>query len=80
VLFDDFGDSALLFSAHFHITDVFSDPRLKSLIRYRIDALFREHKVTIPFPQRDVHFFAHTPLQVAGDRQNQKQDPDNREG
>ena len=67
VLFDDFGDSALLFTVHFHINDVFSDPRLKSEIRYRIDALFREHKVTIPFPQRDVHFFAHTPLQVHGD-------------
>jgi small-conductance mechanosensitive channel len=64
VLFDDFGDSALLFTVHFHIHDVFSDPRLKSEIRYRIDALFREHKVTIPFPQRDVHFFAHTPLKV----------------
>jgi hypothetical protein len=22
--------------------------------------------VTIPFPQRDVHFFAHTPLKVDG--------------
>jgi small-conductance mechanosensitive channel len=66
VLFDDFGDSALLFAVHFHIHDVFSDPRLKSEIRYRIDALFREHKVTIPFPQRDVHFFAHSPLKVEG--------------
>ena len=64
VLFDDFGDSALLFTVHFHIHDVFSDPRLKSEIRYRIDALFREHKVTIPFPQRDVHFYAHSPLRV----------------
>jgi small-conductance mechanosensitive channel len=73
VLFDDFGDSALLFSAHFHISDVFSDPRLKSLIRYRIDELFRENRVTIPFPQRDVHFFAHTPLQVAGSPGIQKQ-------
>ncbi len=67
VLFDDFGDSALLFAVHFYINDVFSDPRLKSEIRYRIDALFREHKVTIPFPQRDVHFFAHSPLRVERD-------------
>jgi small-conductance mechanosensitive channel len=66
VLFEDFGDSALLFSVHFHIYDVFSDPKLKSLIRYRIDELFRENKVTIPFPQRDVHFFAHTPLNAGG--------------
>ena len=67
VLFDDFGDSALLFTVHFHIYDVLSDPRLKSQIRYRIDALFREHGVTIPFPQRDVHFYAHTPLAVGRD-------------
>ncbi|MCO5724074.1 mechanosensitive ion channel family protein [Robiginitalea marina] len=78
VLFDDFGDSALLFSAHFHISDVFSDPRLKSLIRYRIDELFRENRVTIPFPQRDVHFFAHTPLQVAGNPGTQKQNTEDR--
>ena len=57
VLFDDFGDSALLFSVHFHIQDVFTELRLKSRIRYRIDELFREQQVTIPFPQRDVHLF-----------------------
>ncbi|MFZ9004921.1 MAG: mechanosensitive ion channel family protein, partial [Robiginitalea sp.] len=73
VLFEDFGDSALLFSVHFHITDVFSDPKLKSQMRYRIDELFRENKVTIPFPQRDVHFFAHTPLHVTGDTTDSSQ-------
>jgi len=57
VFFDDFGESALLFSVHFFVGDVFSDPRIKSAIRFRIDALFREHGVTIPFPQRDVHLF-----------------------
>jgi small-conductance mechanosensitive channel len=67
VLFDDFGDSALLFSVHFHIEDIFTDPRLKSKIRYRIDQLFRENKVTIPFPQRDVHFYAKTPPGKAPD-------------
>lgn len=57
VLFDDFGDSALLFSINFYITDSFSDPKIKSAIRYAIDAKFRENKVTIPFPQRDVHIY-----------------------
>ena len=61
VLFDDFGDSALLFSVHFFVNDVFSDPRVKSTIRYKIDALFREHGVTIPFPQRDVHLYTNRP-------------------
>ncbi|WP_350292384.1 mechanosensitive ion channel domain-containing protein [uncultured Croceitalea sp.] len=55
VLFEDFGDSALLFSVNFFISDSFSDPRTKSEIRYRIDTKFRANNVSIPFPQRDVH-------------------------
>ncbi len=55
VLFDDFGDSALLFSVNFFINDSFSDPRIKSEIRYRIDTKFRANNISIPFPQRDVH-------------------------
>lgn len=63
VLFEDFGDSALLFSLNFYIGDSFSDPRIKSELRYKIDAAFRENKITIPFPQRDVHIFQQTPFQ-----------------
>lgn len=57
VLFEDFGDSALLFSVNFFINDSFSDPRLKSEIRFKINDKFREHNISIPFPQRDVHIF-----------------------
>lgn len=57
VLFDDFGDSALLFSLNYYITDSFSDPKRKSDMRYKIDAKFRAHAISIPFPQRDVHLF-----------------------
>lgn len=57
VLFEDFGDSALLFSVNFYITDSFSDPKIKSNVRYAIDTKFRENNVTIPFPQRDVHLY-----------------------
>ena len=65
VLFEDFGDSALVFSIHFFISDSFVDPKIKSEIRFTIDALFRENNVTIPFPQRDVHLFTQaTPQQV----------------
>lgn len=60
VLFEDFGDSALLFSINFYINDSFSDPRIKSNIRYTIDKKFRESNVTIPFPQRDVHLFQYS--------------------
>jgi len=55
VLFDDFGDSALMFSLNFFTNDSFRDPRIKSEMRYKINAKFKEHGISIPFPQRDVH-------------------------
>ncbi|MCK0190193.1 mechanosensitive ion channel domain-containing protein [Arenibacter sp. F20364] len=63
VLFDDFGDSALLFSINFFISDSYGDPKIKSAMRYKIDAKFREHGISIPFPQRDVHLFQPRPFQ-----------------
>ncbi|WP_271855534.1 mechanosensitive ion channel family protein [Patiriisocius marinus] len=57
VLFQDFGDSSLNFSVLFYINDSFVEPRIKSEIRFKIDTLFRENNITIPFPQRDVHIF-----------------------
>jgi small-conductance mechanosensitive channel len=57
VLFEDFGDSALMFSVNFFVSDSFTDPVVKSDIRFRIDQLFREHNISIPFPQRDVHLY-----------------------
>lgn len=64
VLFDDFGDSALMFSINFYISDSYGDPKIKSAMRYRIDAKFREHNISIPFPQRDIHLFQPRPLQT----------------
>ena len=55
VLFEDFGESALLFSLNYYITDSFSDPKRKSDMRYVIDEKFRENNISIPFPQRDIH-------------------------
>lgn len=60
VLFEDFGESALQFSVMFYITDSFSDPIIKSEIRYKIDHLFKENKISIPFPQRDIHVISKT--------------------
>ncbi|MHA7830570.1 MAG: mechanosensitive ion channel family protein [Flagellimonas sp.] len=57
VLFEDFGDSALIFSIYFFTNDTFRDPRIKSEMRYKINNKFKENNVTIPFPQRDVHIF-----------------------
>jgi len=57
VTFEDFGDSALIFHLNFFINDSFRVPKLRSKIRFNIDELFRENNITIPFPQRDVHFY-----------------------
>lgn len=63
VIFEDFGDSALLFAVNFYISDSFTDPKIKSEIRYKIDAEFRKHNISIPFPQRDVHLYQQAPFQ-----------------
>lgn len=57
VLFDDFGDSSLLFSINFYINNSFRALKIKSRIRYIIDSKFQENNIKIPFPQRDVHLF-----------------------
>lgn len=57
VLFEDFGDSALLFGLHFYVSDSFVDPKVKSELRFNINNKFRLNNITIPFPQRDVHMF-----------------------
>jgi small-conductance mechanosensitive channel len=55
VMFDDFGDSALVFNIHYWITDTWQTEIIKSDLRFTIDRLFRENNIQIPFPQRDVH-------------------------
>ena len=57
VFFDGFGDSSLDFRLLFYTKTTFRVERIKSDIRFAIDKAFRENKVTIPFPQRDVHLF-----------------------
>lgn len=55
VLFEDFGDSSLNFSVYFYVENGINSPRIQSDIRFKIDELFRENKISIPFPQRDIH-------------------------
>lgn len=66
VLFNDFGDNALLFEVHFWIRmrQIMDRRIIESDIRHRIDSLFREANIVIAFPQRDVHLDAHRPLEV----------------
>lgn len=63
VIFEDFGDSALIFTVNFYLTDSFTDPKIKSEVRYKIDAAFRKNNISIPFPQRDIHLYQQGPFQ-----------------
>lgn len=55
VRFTDFGDSSLNFKVVFTLNDSFNARIPESDIRFEIDRLFREHNISIPFPQRDIH-------------------------
>jgi len=57
VIFEDFGESALIFSVNFYINDSYTDPKIKSDLRYGIESSFRANQIKIPFPQREVHVF-----------------------
>ncbi|TGB03970.1 mechanosensitive ion channel family protein [Halobacillus salinus] len=55
VYFKEFGDSSLNFELFVWISDPTHVIRLRSALNFRIDAIFRENQVEIPFPQRDLH-------------------------
>lgn len=55
VRFLDFGNSSLDFQLFFWTTKSFEVENIKSDLRFTIDKEFRENKITIPFPQRDLH-------------------------
>ncbi|MDT8399816.1 MAG: mechanosensitive ion channel [Pseudomonadales bacterium] len=57
VVFEDFGDSALIFDLFFWI-NAFGEKDLRVIrsdIRFKIDELFAENDIVIAFPQRDIH-------------------------
>lgn len=55
VIFQDFGDSALIFELRFFIRQADYMLFTASDLRFAISDAFREAGITIPFPQRDVH-------------------------
>jgi small-conductance mechanosensitive channel len=77
ILFQDFGDSALLFEAYFwtQLRPGGDLRRLRSEVRFRIDELFRENGITIAFPQRDVHMDGVLTLE-SGDHEAGQATPD----
>ena len=51
----DFGESSVGFQLYFWSENSFYIENFKSDLRFKIDHLFRQNKINIPFPQRDVH-------------------------
>jgi small-conductance mechanosensitive channel len=58
VVFQDFGDSSLVFELRYWANKSWQMDQIKSDIRFKIDQLFRENGVKIPFPQRDLHIIS----------------------
>ena len=55
VRFVNFGNSSMDFQLFFYSKNIFTIEKVKSDIRKIIYKKFNEHKITIPFPQMDLH-------------------------
>jgi small-conductance mechanosensitive channel len=66
VMFDDFGDNALIFKIQFwaDTEKVESLQFCRSELRFALDRAFRAANVEISYPQRDLHLRSSTPLEV----------------
>lgn len=78
ILFEDFGDSALVFSVYFWVEMLpTADTRIvASDLRHMLDKRFREAGITIAFPQIDVHFDSDRPVQVEMKQLQPQETPD----
>ena len=66
VLFDDFGESALVFAMYFwlEMRPGVASSVVMSDLRFMVQKALDEAGISMPFPQRDVHLDAARPLQV----------------
>ena len=66
VLFQDFGDNALIFDVFFwiRVNKIIERRIIESSVRFSIDDLFREAGLVIAFPQHDVHLDTQKPLEL----------------
>ena len=64
VTFDSFGDNALLLTLRCFIGSVDDRVPAKSALHQAIDQQFREAKISMAFPQRDVHLDTNKPLEI----------------
>ena len=66
VVFDDFGENALIFETYFWC-DVSGERdlrKIRSNVRHRISELFEAEGIVIAYPQRDIHLTVEQPLPV----------------
>ena len=56
IRFADFGNSSLDFQIIFYSKNIFRIEKVKSDIRKIINRKFAENKITVPFPQMDLHY------------------------
>lgn len=66
VVFEDFGDNALVFDVFFWClgTGERELRLIRSDVRFRIEKLLSENGITVAFPQRDVHLYTKTPIEI----------------
>lgn len=66
VIFDEFGDHALIFKLHFWADNsrIDSYQECRSQLRFKIEKAFREHKIEICYQQKDLHIRSSIPLEV----------------
>jgi potassium efflux system protein len=50
-----FGDNSLLFSIRIFVAEVVNRLPVSHHVLLRLEKALREHKINMPFPQRDIH-------------------------
>ena len=77
VLFEDFGDSALMFAVYFWVefNDRTNALQVASDLRIMIEKRLGELGIGIPFPQRDLHLASENPLTVRLERRPPEPSP-----
>lgn len=66
VIFENFSESNLEFELHFWIDlSLISSPgEMRSMVRFKVDEKFKQHKIEMAFPQREVSLKIQKPLDV----------------
>ncbi len=82
VIFEDFGDNALIFDSIFwcKVGGERELRQIRSNIRFKISELFTAEHITIAFPQRDVHLDNLSPLEIKLVSKNADENPESSDG